>query len=743
MFKKTIYPGDHSVQEMAFRGYDMLFFKIFILLSFVCITPVPAQDIHLIDSLGRLIQSAKEDTAKVNRMIDLAWELGESDPSRARQLLHAAVDLSTKLHFRKGEGEAYNAMGVVENLHGNYPFARDYYEKALAIRKSLKDRKGVASIYTNIGNALEAEGDQVGALQNYLEALRLAQELRDTQRMARTYYNISLVHENMANYTEALDYIYKYLELTEKTGDKEAIARAYNAIGNIKYGLDRYDEALESYENALKLHNELEDDWGRASILNNMGSVKDDHGEELSEKGDKPAALKMFSEALKFHEQALALRLKLDDTEGKAATFNNLGDDYKHLGQLEKALDYYTQSLRIRESIGEKKGIIEALNGIGDIKRRQNKLKEALDYTQRYYKLAQELQDQRFIQNGLKDFSRVYAEMGDFQKAYEYRKQYDEYRYARLDENRMKEYSRREALYGDFKKQIEIERQQQEIRLQNEKLQRASLMQYSLFGGAIFLTLLALLLYNRNRIKTRANEALAEKNLIIEAERKRSDELLLNILPAETAEELKTHGKTKARFYESVTVMFTDFRSFTFIGEQLVPEELVAELDICYQAFDEICTRHNVEKIKTIGDSYMCAGGLPTANQTHAYDVVMAALEMQAFMEMYKEKRHSEGRKPFEMRLGIHTGPVVAGIVGNKKFAYDIWGDTVNMAARMESSGEIGKVNISESTYEEVKEIFSCEYRGKIAAKNKGEVNMYFVSGIIGKEIEPVGHLLI
>lgn len=209
--------------------------------------------------------------------------------------------------------------------------------------------------------------------------------------------------------------------------------------------------------------------------------------------------------------------------------------------------------------------------------------------------------------------------------------------------------------------------------------------------------------------------------------KQRSDELLLNILPAETAEELKNTGTTTAKDFSEVTVLFTDFKNFTQMSEQLTAQELVNEINYCYSAFDHIITKFDIEKIKTIGDSYMCAGGLPMPNKTHAVDTVKAALEIRDFMETEKQKRITANLPFFEIRIGCNTGPVIAGIVGIKKFAYDIWGVTVNVASRMESSGEAGKVNISGSTYELIKDKFKCEHRGKIEAKNKGEIDMYFV----------------
>jgi class 3 adenylate cyclase len=173
--------------------------------------------------------------------------------------------------------------------------------------------------------------------------------------------------------------------------------------------------------------------------------------------------------------------------------------------------------------------------------------------------------------------------------------------------------------------------------------------------------------------------------------------------------------------------MFTDFKNFTQASEQMSAEELVREINFYYSEFDNIISRHNIEKIKIIGDSYMCASGLPVVNERHALDVVAAALELQQFMIAQKAEKGARGASFFELRIGIHTGPVVAGIVGHKKFAYDIWGDTVNTASRMENAGEPNKINISGATYEKVKDHFSCTYRGKVEAKHKGLIDMYFV----------------
>jgi class 3 adenylate cyclase len=221
------------------------------------------------------------------------------------------------------------------------------------------------------------------------------------------------------------------------------------------------------------------------------------------------------------------------------------------------------------------------------------------------------------------------------------------------------------------------------------------------------------------------NSALFEET---EIERQKSEKLLLNILPREVALELKEKGFAEPVFFESVSVMFTDFKGFTQIAEKLSPKELVKDLDACFVQFDKISERYNLEKLKTIGDSYMCAGGIPKKNKTHAVDCCLAALEIQNFMNLMKQLKEEQGFPYWELRLGIHTGSLVAGVIGERKFAYDVWGDTVNTASRMESSGTPGRINISYTTYELIKEFFECEYRGEVNAKNKGVVKMYYLN---------------
>jgi class 3 adenylate cyclase len=228
----------------------------------------------------------------------------------------------------------------------------------------------------------------------------------------------------------------------------------------------------------------------------------------------------------------------------------------------------------------------------------------------------------------------------------------------------------------------------------------------------------------------------------IEAEKQKSDELLLNILPLEVATELKQSGTVKPVYYESASVLFADFKDFSKIAESMTSEELLNELNYCFSYFDQIIDKYNLEKLKTMGDGYMCVGGIPSPNQTHAIDTVLAALEMQIFMQLRKAHQNQQNLPYWDLRIGIHSGSLIAGVIGQKKFAYDVWGDTVNTAARLESAGIPGKINISASTLTLIEEFFGTQYRGKIAVKNKGDIDMYLITGIKGElSIDPAGLL--
>jgi PAS domain S-box-containing protein len=241
---------------------------------------------------------------------------------------------------------------------------------------------------------------------------------------------------------------------------------------------------------------------------------------------------------------------------------------------------------------------------------------------------------------------------------------------------------------------------------------------------------IARVLEKTNALLEEQKQEINVQKLTIELEQEKSEKLLLNILPFEVAKQLKSKGRAGTRSYKLVSVLFADFKGFSRISKTLDPKDLVNILDSYFATFDEITGRHYIEKIKTIGDAYMCAGGLPLSNKSNPIDAVLAGLEIQNYLNALNDTKVLNNLQVCELRIGIHTGPVVAGVVGKKRFAYDIWGDTVNVASRMEQSSHVGMVNISGITYDYIKDFFDCDYRGKIETKNLGKIDMYFVNRI-------------
>ncbi len=317
--------------------------------------------------------------------------------------------------------------------------------------------------------------------------------------------------------------------------------------------------------------------------------------------------------------------------------------------------------------------------------------------------------------------SDAYAKLSDFDNAYRYQALLTDIKDTLYVAANTKTIQSIQFNYDLEKREGQIELLTTDKKLQEAIIQKQRFMKNTFIVGFILILLVAFETFRNYFKKVKTNKLLDQQKAEIET-------LVLNILPAEVAYELRTEGNATPRSYESVSVLFTDFKGFTKIAGGLAPKELVAELNDFFVAFDEISGRNNLEKIKTIGDAYMCAGGIPSTNNTHHIDTVNAGLEMQEYMQRSNEIRTSKGQQIWGLRVGIHTGPVVAGVVGKKKFAYDIWGNAVNIASRMESSGEVDRLNISAATYELVKDHFECEFRGKVYAKNVGDIDMYFVN---------------
>lgn len=546
----------------------------------------------------------------------------------------------------------------------------------------------------------------------------------------------------------------------EKEGDRKEATRFLNHAATLEWEKLNYTSAIKHFEKSLDLNAQIGNENGIISIQNNLGMIYSD--------------LRDFPNSEKYFKEALAGRRKTNEKPSIISSLINLSVVQNNLKKYQESAQNLEEALKYARELNSPDLLKSCYGMLSETYEKAGNSSESRRYFELYRTFHEKSQrDKEGVLKSEAEKARLEAILQEDQKKMAELELELKSQKLREKETALSESDKniRDLLVNVTKKDLalrlikqESDNRKKEVEIKNLKIKEEQersksnrLVRNGFVIGFVLLGIIVMILFWRYREKQKSNKLLSNQNEeisaqrdhlselneevnqqkeeieaqrdAIEIEKDKSDKLLLNILPQSVAKELKEKGEATPQHYEMVSVLFTDFQGFTKIAEKLTAEEVIAELNHCFLAFDEICERNNLEKIKTIGDAYMCAGGVPVANQTNAIDTVKAGLEMQAFMEAYKAEKIAKGEPVWEIRLGIHTGEVVAGVIGKNKFAYDIWGDAVNTASRMESSGEAGKVNISGKTYELIRNDFDCTYRGKISAKNKGEVDMYFVVG--------------
>ena len=663
------------------------------------------------------------DTSRIAAAHRLIWRVYlQRSPDTARYYAEEQLKLAQRAGLLKQESSAYNNIAVTHHIKGDLEQAIPFYQLSLdADVKRARSQPGdveavigIASSHSNMGILRQQLGDLPGAMEHYERALHLLDSLEAkgasvNAKIAGVQNSIGLAHETQKNSADALLW---YRRAEERYAREEPSSSMANTLGNIGNALQRLaieaDEstardglmvqAKEYHDRSLKVREGLDDRRGVANSLNNIAVTLQQQAKWSSDASERKTLL-VQAEA-RFRQSA-AMAEAAGDRQALASTWGNLAENLLLQERAAEALRYGERALDLGRTIDHAESIQRAAGNLHAAYKRVGRIGPALEMHELYMAMRDSVRNDENTRNLLRQ-----------QFAYDY--------------------AQREALL--------VAEQEKKDAVAAEELRRRNLQRNAFIGGfMLMLALAGTFFFQRNRINK---------------ERRRSEELLLNILPEEVAEELKEKGEAEAVQLDQVTVLFTDFKGFTAMSEQLSPKELVRDLHECFSAFDRICEQHGLEKIKTIGDAYMAAGGLPTPNSSHAVDAINAALAMRDFIAEGRARKLAAGLPYFEIRIGIHTGPVVAGIVGVKKFQYDIWGDTVNTASRMESSGEVGQVNVSEATYRLLNDAvvveggvasthwvdpdnaevpgphspaFTFTPRGKVHAKGKGEMEMYFV----------------
>ena len=555
--------------------------------------------------------------------------------------------------------------------------------------------------------------------------LKLAKDLEVFSRSTKDSCRLAQLNGMKTNYYDVLGHLDSSIASGQlaleyyKPGCDSLILMFINVnLTGTYLSLGENDRVIEMVDRNLALWN---DKWTNTKSKNSFYTNK-----AIAQvyKGDFEVAMTTFKELrTNAHKEG--------NWVGEMDAYNNIsalfGMFYSRNQEIKSYLDsaefYVKESLHIGKRLGRTEETIIHFMNLSSIAKDKNRNNLSLLYIDSAMALANQGKYLDYRSTLALSQSRAFEGIGDLKKALTSLKYHITLKDSLLDTEKVKAISEMQEKYESEKKERQI--RELEVNNLNAVLREEQLTRTRniyLFTG-LGILLLAAGLWRRLLYTRKAKAS-------IQREKDISEGLLLNILPEEIAQELKEKGKADARNFDLVSILFTDFKGFTEQSAKLSASELVYEINQCFEAFDGIIEKYNIEKIKTIGDAYMAAGGLPVPTDESVKNTVLAALEMQAFISKRKTEMDAVGKLAFEMRVGIHTGPVVAGIVGVKKFQYDIWGDTVNTASRIESNGEVGKVNISQATYELLKSDpdFAFESRGKIEAKGKGEMEMLFVS---------------
>lgn len=561
---------------------------------------------------------------------------------------------------------ALNLQGGALSVKSAFAESLDRFHQVLDLRLAAKDTLGTAGAYNNIGNIYFYKGDYSRALQYYIRSLHFEQMKDSDEGLATSYINIGSIYALQDEFVTALEYFKRALSLYEKHNEISGIASCYANMGNIYKSLDSMDLAHSYFLRSIPIMTSLQD-------MYNLGVV-----------------------------------------------YSNLADSYRLRGELDSMYESYSKSEQVRVSLNDTLGLAHLYVARGQAMVEMQQYRPAVQDCERGYTLAQPFKALGEMKRACECLSQAYKGLNLNERALNWFEQV-----IILGDSIAADETRLQLRIMEFRHQAA----EDSIRREEEKLavavfrQRREHRQWSwaFAVGGILLASVAILFVMMRR--TRRSKA------IIEQAKNRADSVLLSVLPPEVAAELLDKGKVVAKEFGGVSVLFTDFAGFTRASASMPPQEMLEELNLIYRKFDEIVSRHQIRKIKSIGDAYMAAGGLPVSSADTIRQTVLAALAMQEFISEHTAELIAAGKEGLRMRAGIHTGQVIAGIVGFQNFQYDIWGDTVNLASRMERHGVSGKVNVSRSVYDALKNdaTFHFESRGTIEVKGKGNVEMWFV----------------
>jgi len=645
------------------------------------------------------IQEDPESLARVYNSLGLVYD-NLSDYPKALEYYSKSVQISEEIGNKVGVANSLGNIGLIyRNLSDNSK-ALDYYIKALHIDEELENKNGIARHLGSIGSVYLRITDYQKALEYFSKALQINEEIGNKVNIATYLGNIGLVYSNLSDLPNALEYYLKAIQINEEIGNKKHIATNLGNIGIVYSKLSDNLRGLEYQSKALKINEEIGNKRGIAIQLENIGNV-------YAELSDNP-------KALEYHSKALNINEEIGYKYGIGSNLGNIGIIYWSLSDYPKALEYLSKAIQIDKEIGNKAGIARHLGNIGVIYWTLLDYPKAIEFYSKAILIDEEIGNKRGIAIALANLGGIYATKEStyyvaikakeyLQKALQLAEEiglkevikdvYEHFHTLCINERQFEE-----ALEF-YKKSIEIEKEIQSEEAKNKAV-----------------------LFDQRR-KIEEDEKARQLKL---ARFKEQERIFHNILPISIADRLIEGEQTIAESFENVSIFFSDIVGFTTLSANIEPAKLVNGLNTIFTAFDRIGTKYGLEKIKTIGDAYMAVCGVPEVYEDHSTRASNFALEA---IEVIHTLELGEDFKNLQIRIGLHCGSVVAGIIGEKKFAYDVWGDAVNIASRMESNSEAGRIHISEEFAKSIESNpeFILIPRGEIFVKGKGTMNTFWL----------------
>lgn len=629
-----------------------------------------------------------------------------------KEILPIANDLLTlskEFNNREIEAKAYNSFGIAHFILSDYYQALDFHTRALEIMTELGNKDGIIRNAGNIANIYKNQGDFSKSIEFYNISISLAKEIGNKSNECINIGNIGLVYLLQAEYALALEYFLKALAMDTEIGNKSGIARHLGNIGNVYYHLSDYGKALEYYTQALHYNEEINDISGIARMTGNIGLLH--------------FTMNELSVSLEYFYKALEVAQELGSKDEIGRFFNHIGNVYQESGAYQDALEYFGRALSIFEEIGNKYGISEIYANLGNVFELLHDFGKSIEYFKKALALSEELGSTSNIALFKSSIGRITAnpdsEFYNFNRAEElisnsisvFNELGEKLNLCKLHQvfaviykshNKWEEFALHFEKYHNLEKEIQSEETKKQLQRIDFERKIAE--------------------YDKRQAVERADAQATER-------------ILNNILPVSIATRLKNGEQPISNRHDNVSVIFIDIVGFTRLTSNISPERLIELLNTIFSEFDHIAEKYGLEKIKTIGDAYMAVSGAPEANNLHALRVANFAVDALGIIDSLQSIHDI----PLQIRIGLHCGNVIAGVIGKQKFAYDMWGEAINTAARMESHGEPGKIHISNEFKDTLSALIdingtldiNCDFtfteRGAIKIKGKGEMRTFFM----------------